>query len=126
MDDPIVGHKTMADGSHVPLLKSEADALWAQVEADDARRREMMPDEQSAINLLFDAQTRLKEFGWKEPVYAPKDGSPLDIIELGSTGIHRGHYEGAWPDGRWWVYDEGDTYPSRPALARSAKSPEDA
>jgi hypothetical protein len=82
-----------------------------------------MPDETAAIRHLFDAQLRLKEFGWKDPVYAPKDGSPLDIIELGSTGIHRGHYEGEWPTGSWWVFD-GDTWPSRPALARAAPGPD--
>lgn len=121
-DDPIVGHKTFADGPmcyrHEPLRKSEADAIWAAVEAERERREREMPDEQSAIQRLWDAQYRLKDFGWKDPVFAPKDGSPLDIIELGSTGIHRGHYEGEWPTGGWWVYDE-DVYPSRPALARA-------
>ena len=38
-DDPIVGHKTMRrkDGSryHVPLRQSEADALWARIEAEE-------------------------------------------------------------------------------------------
>lgn len=119
-DDPIVGHKTMLDGSHLPLRKSEADALWAAVEAEKARRERDMPDEQSAIRQLWDAQYRLKDFGWKDPVYAPKDGSLLDILELGSTGIHRGYYEGEWPKGYWWLLDDGDMSPTRPALARAS------
>lgn len=117
--DKVAGWKTMADGSHQPLHAKEAEALWKAVEAEKARRHAEMPDEATAIRRLWDAQERLKELGWKDPVYAPKDGSPLDIIELGSTGIHRGHYEGEWPKGSWWIYD-GDIYPSRPALARVA------
>lgn len=118
-DDPIVGHKTWADGSHTPLRKSEADALWAEAEAAREKRAADMPDERAAIRQLFDAQERLKELGWKDPIYAPKDGSALDVIELGSTGIHRAYYEGEWPTGGWWIQD-GDTWPCRPALARAA------
>jgi hypothetical protein len=120
--DPIVGSASMRDGSRVPVRKSFADAIWAQAEADDQRRREAMPDEASAIRQLWDAHQRLKELGWQEPVYAPKDGSPLDIIELGSTGIHSGYYQGEWPTGSWWVVG-GDVWPSRPALARAALAP---
>jgi hypothetical protein len=121
--DPIVGSGCLSDGTRVPIRKAFADALWAQAEADDRRRREAMPDEAAAIRQLFDAQHRLKELGWKDPVYAPKDGSPLDIIELGSTGIHRGHYDGEWPTGSWWIVD-GDMWPCRPALARPATAAE--
>lgn len=117
--DPVVGSKTMSDGSHLPLRQREANELWAEVEAEKARLKVAMPDEKSAIRQLFDAHLRLKELGWKDPIYAPKDGSPLDIIELGSTGVHRGHYEGQWPGGGWWIWD-GDVWPSRPALARQA------
>ena len=119
--DPVVGHMTMDDGSHLPLRQGIAEALWAQAEASKVRRQSEMPDEQSAIRQLYEAQERLKELGWQDPVYAPKDGSPLDLIELGSSGVHRGHYEGKWPTGGWWIHDDGDTWPSRPALARPAK-----
>lgn len=118
--DPIVGHKTLYDGTRVPLRQREAEAIFARAEAEDARRKAAMPDEQTAIRQLFDAQLRLKELGWQDPIYAPKDGSDLDIIELGSIGIHRGKYEGQWPNGGWWIWD-GDSWPSRPALARAAQ-----
>ena len=121
--NPVVGHKTFYENGqfrHEPLRKDEADALWEQAEAERARREQAMPDEQSALQQLWDAQYRLKDFGWQDPVYAPKDGSPLDIIELGSTGIHRGYYEGEWPTGRWWIVDD-DLSPTRPALARASQ-----
>lgn len=58
---------------------------------------------------------RLKELGWQEAEYCPKDGSEFKAIEVGSTGIHDCVYLGDWPKGGWWVHD-GDTYPSRPIL----------
>jgi hypothetical protein len=117
--DKIVGHKTFQDGygfRHEPLYESEADALIAQCDAADARRKEAMPDEASAIRALFDAYTRLKDLGWNDPVYCPKDGSVFKVIEAGSTGIHDCIYEGTWPTGSWWIISDGDMWPSRPTL----------
>lgn len=116
-DDPIVSSGTTEDGKRVAIHKSTADAIWASIAAAKAKRLEIMPTEQDARDYLNMAHTRLKELGWMEPCYGPKDRSPLDIIELGSTGIHRGYYEGQWPTGSWWVYDD-DHYPSSPALVR--------
>lgn len=77
--DPIVGHKTMKDGTHLPLLKSEADAILAKSDRRTAERAERMPDERSAINAMFDAWLRLKELGWREAKYCPKDGTSFDV-----------------------------------------------
>lgn len=117
-DDPVVGHKTWADGSHTPLLKSEADALWVQVEAAKARRESLMPTLDDCLRMLGDVSQRLRELGWSEAIYCPKDGTVFDAIEFGSTGIHACHYEGEWPKGSWWVEDGGDLWPSRPVMYR--------
>ena len=120
MVNKVEGHKTFSnpDGSyrHEPLYQHEADAIMAQVEANDKRRKELMPDEDSAIRLLFDAYVRLKEFGWNDAIYCPKYGRVFDAIECGSTGIHPCTYQGEWPEGSWWI----DDCPSRPVLYRSA------
>lgn len=120
--DDVVGHTTVrdADGSlrHEPLTREVAEALWKTAEEARLRRVASMPDERAAIAVLFSAWLRLKELGWKEAEYCPKDGTPFDAIEPGSTGVHRCHYEGTWPDGRWWTSDEHDMYPSRPILWR--------
>ena len=116
-DNPIVGWGTTTDGQHVPIRKDFAERLFAEADAEKAKREADMPTEQDAIYSLNQAVHRLKELGWRDPVYAPKDGSPLDLIEAGSTGIHQGHYEGKWPTGSWWIVD-GDIWPSRPVLAR--------
>jgi hypothetical protein len=106
-DDPIVGHKTFrADGDdpftifrHEPLRKSEADALIARCDAEKAWREQIMPTERDAISLMFSAWYRLQDFGWREAMYCPKDGSEFEVIEAGSTGIHKTSYFGTWPTG---------------------------
>jgi hypothetical protein len=120
--DPIVGHKTMEDGSHIPLRHSEAVSLWDQAMAAKARRESAMPTEQDAINAMFAAYLRLKELDWNDAIYCPKDGSPFDVVEAGSTGIFTCRYEGDWPDGHWWVEDGGDIWPSRPVLYRRTEA----
>ena len=96
MRDEVVGHKTISDGNggfrHEPLRKSESDELWRQVEAADARRKDLMPSEEAAIGMFFDAWLRLKDFGWREAMYCPKDGRLFEVIEAGSTGKFKCEY----------------------------------
>lgn len=95
--------------------------LWAEAEAQKAKRAEQWPTEQDAVNTINQCYHRLKDLGWDDPEYCPKDGSALDLIEVGSTGIHRGFYLGEWPGGTWEIPDErGDLWSSRPILARAA------
>lgn len=119
----VVGHKTFDDGRggfrHEPLTRAEADVLIAHCKSEDERRKALMPDERSAIRMMMDAHTRLTDMGWKDPVYCPKDGSTFEVIEPGSTGIHKCIYMGEWPNGSWWALDAGDMYPSRPVLFRT-------
>jgi hypothetical protein len=116
--DDIVGHKTLSDGSHVPLRRAEADAMLAAADAAEAKRAELMPDTQSAIDAMFQAWYRLKELGWREAVYCPKDGSAFEVIEAGSTGIFDCRYSGEWPHGHYLIAAHGDIWPSRPILFR--------
>ena len=122
--DDIVGHKTFRGDSpltfrHEPLTRAEAEQMLAEIDAETEARAKAMPDEQSAIEAMFSAWLRLKELGWGEAIYCPKDGSTFEVIEPGSTGIHDCHYEGEWPKGTYWVHDpQGDLYPSRPVLFR--------
>lgn len=112
------GHMTMADGSHVPLTKEQAAELWQRCEEAQKDRAARMPDEETALRVLQDAYQRLKELGWREAIYCPKDRSLFEVIEVGSTGVHDCYYEGRWPDGSWWIVGDGDLWPSRPILFR--------
>ena len=124
--DDIVGHKTFDTGEicpetgfpkmrHEPLTRAEANSIWESAEKAKKERAERMPDEQAAIRAMWDAYQRLRELGWNDPSYCPKDGSHFKVIEPGSTGIHDGAYWGEWPNGHWNVFD-GDVWPSRPVL----------
>lgn len=87
------------------------------------RRADLMPDEQAALRVMFMVWERLKDFGWNDPVYCPKDGTEFDVIELGSTGVFSGRYVGTWPDGHWELMDDRDVYPTsrQPAMFRLRK-----
>jgi hypothetical protein len=119
-EQKIVGHRTFWSKDrgywHEPLRAYEASALWEQCEREREQREAAMPDEQAAINVLHDAYIRLKDLGWNDAVYCPKDGRPFLVVEVGSTGKHQCVYEGAWPSGSWWVFADGDMSPSRPTL----------
>jgi hypothetical protein len=103
------------------ISAGRAQQLWDQAEAEEAKRAAEMPTEQDAIKALWNAYQRLRELGWNDAIYCPKDGSEFDAIEAGSSGIHRCHYTGEWPDGHWWVAADGDLWPSRPILYRPSE-----
>lgn len=86
-------------------------ALSALNEARDRRER-LMPNQEAALRVLYMAWERLKDFGWNDPIYCPKDGTHFDVIELGSVGVFDCHYSGEWPDGYWMTADANDLYPS--------------
>lgn len=121
----IVGHKSFETGErdpttgfpvmrHEPLTRAEADALDASWDRAQKLRAETMPTEKDAINAMWEARERLRELGWREAVYCPKDGTAFQIIEAGSTGIFDAFYQGEWPDGYIISHDGGDAYVSRP------------
>jgi hypothetical protein len=98
----------------------EADAIRERAEGEQRNRAERMPDEQSAINTMWDGYQRLKELGWNDAIHCPKDGSTFLVIEPGSTGIHTASYWGKWPHGGWHVAVAGNLWPSWPILFKPA------
>lgn len=105
-----------ADG----MIHPDANQILCEIEEREAARVKAMPTEADAIRQFSEAVQRLKELGWNDPAYCPKDGSMFSVIEAGCTGIHKCNYQGEWPTGGWWVYD-GDVWPSRPVLWRPRK-----
>jgi len=99
-------------------MDSKIQTILLNVDKSVANRECEMPDEASAITVLFEAYTRLTELGFKEAIYCPKDGTLFEVIEAGSTGIFKCHYEGKWPDGSYWIHNAGDLLPSNPILYR--------
>lgn len=97
-----------------------SEAQWAELmeafSRADKWRADQMPDEQAALNVMFQAHERLKEFGWRDVMYCPRDGSEWQFCGPGSTGMHTGHRD---DQGRFWVYDGGDIWPADPSLFRA-------
>jgi hypothetical protein len=117
-DEEWSGHLTFADGTHEPLTSDEAKALWEESERHQAAIAARLPDEEAAIQAMTEAFHRLKDFGWREAIYCPKGGSSFDVIEPGSSGIHRCFYSGEWPNGYWMVGEDEWCGPSHPILFR--------
>lgn len=76
------------------------------------RERELLTQMHSAYRALID------ECGWSEAMYAPAGNHALELIEVGSTGIHNG---GRDKDRSFWIFDE-DSWPSSPILFRDPKA----
>jgi hypothetical protein len=89
------GHVTMSDGSHVKLSCDEAKAILDSIERSQAERAERMPDTYAALSALCSAAERLKELGWHDSRYCPREGR-FAVCEIGSTGI--------WSASRWDTY----------------------
>ena len=126
-EQEIYGHKTFYSPErgfwHEPLTKAEANELWEAAERERETRAQSMPDTNAAIKAMFEAQQRLKELGWREAQYCPKDGTHFEVIEPGSTGIFDCRYDGEWPDGHYLLFADSDVHCSQPILFR--RYPED-
>lgn len=88
------GHKTLIDGSHVPLTEDEAAALWKLVEDAKDKRAVDMPTARDALSVLIDAKQRLNELGWWQGGgLRVRRGDECAVAETGSTGMWRGHVD---------------------------------
>lgn len=120
-DPNVQGSAFRGCAAHAATVKQSdaVEALFAEIEEADRRRAELMPTERDAINALFEAYLRLKELGWNDAIYCPKDGSTFQSISAGSTGIGNTCYQGEWPKGHWWTYEAGDMWPAHPILFKA-------
>ena len=122
----VVDHKTFHDKGgyrHEPLTRAEADAVLASVDDATRARARRYPTEQSAVNALWDAWSRLKELGWKEAQYATPNRALRLTVSIGSTGIHEAYCEprtSPSPSSKWWWHpsEDGDLWPHEPILYR--------
>lgn len=103
------------------MSKEEYDAIIEASEAHEAKMAALMPDTESAVQMLYNAYERLKAFGWRPMMYAPK-GDVAETICVGSTGI----FAAQWLGNGWFVEDGGDLWPDDPILYRPSKEELDA
>lgn len=94
------------------------EQIFAEFEHAKDQRAIDMPTEHDALLVLQRAYQRLKDLGWADAIYSPKDGNSFLAIEAGCTEPGNCIYLGDWPTGNWWIQDSSDLFPSRPILWR--------
>lgn len=53
--------------------RGDIETIIADIDRKAKERAERIPDTQAALRLMFDCCERLKELGWRDMMYAPKD-----------------------------------------------------
>ena len=75
-------------------------------------------EERNHLLAMFNGYRALIDsHGWKEIAYAPKDGTPFEVITVGSIGIFRARWLGKDND-LLFVEEAGDLWPARAMLFR--------
>lgn len=87
------------------------EKIAAELDQAIQKRAADMPMENDALQVMFTAWQRLRELGWRDIGYCPKNGTPFLAIEARSTDIHRCYYRGKWPMGMCETEDGRDMYP---------------
>lgn len=100
-------------------------------QSNDARKRAHRAaaasvDNHPAIERLASVYIDLCNEGWREIMYAPKDDTEIEVIECGSTGIHRARWRSFNHQplnscGCLFIAEAGDLWPSHPILWRPIK-----
>ncbi len=88
------------------------ERLVALSEREKRQRARDMKTVKDALEVAWRGWKRLQDLGFADACYCPKDGTPFDVVEWGSTGIFRCTYSGEWPDGHYMIEDGGDIWPT--------------
>lgn len=100
--------------------EEQANEIMRSLEEMKKLRVDQMPTQEAALDVLMAAYTRLKDLGWKEIIYHPKDGSTFEVIEPGSTGVFLCQYWESPTRGSFWIMEDGVS-PSHPVLWRPSQ-----
>jgi len=103
------------------IMTKDFSIMIDNIRKNKIKRANYIPTEQDAMSIMVECIHRLKELGWNDAIYCPKDGSVFHAIEYGSSAIHECHYSGTWPNGLWWIHKEDDLWPSHPILFKRIK-----
>jgi len=106
-----------ADAASVDI---DVQALMNRVDAQREARASVLPTAETAMAVIQVATERLRDLGWVEIEYSPKDGSVFDSYVMGMPTAIPTSYLGTWPEGGWFTHEAGDIYPAYPSLFRRA------
>lgn len=113
----IHAHDSVWNNKTIPLEERVAscDILWKLVIVSRAR---FDRSDTELLESIFAGYDALRSRGWREINSAPPE-KYIEIIEAGSTGIHRGYRD----QFGFWVVDSLDTWPCQsPILWREIPS----
>ena len=100
------------------MTEDQVRDILRAADNEKAARAADMPDDDAAMRAMHRAYQRLRDLGWAEAIYSPKDGTVFEALEAGCVVPGRCHYMGEWPSGGWWMHSDNDLWPSRPILWR--------
>lgn len=93
--DEVVGSASLLSGGREPITAKQAAELWDSIEREKEARAVAMPTARDALKALCEANTRLKELGWRTGVWRlPSRG--FAVCQFGSTGMWSGCYDGTY------------------------------
>ena len=100
---------------------------WAELRAHWAKCAKEQPDftleeERGFLDQVRKAYEDLRQMGWQEIEYCPKDGTTFLAICAGWSRVVPCLYRGDWPTGSWWALDSGDMWPVYPMLWKPMSS----
>ena len=99
-------------------MEFDVEKILLTAERKKQERAQAMPTEAVAIQTLTDAIQRLKELGWNDAIYSPKNGAFFEALNSRSGKSYQYVYHGEWPNGGWRIEEGGGCWPGRPILYR--------
>lgn len=84
------GSMTTIDGKRIAITPEQAKAMWEDCERADAERQKQFPDTLSCLQAMSSAAERLRQLGWRNGRYCPRDGTSFAVCQVGSTGMWKG------------------------------------
>lgn len=103
------GHKTLIDGTCVPLTKDEANAIFKAEEAAKEMRAGDMPTARDTLAAMIRAEARLRDLGWWQGGgLRVKRGDECAVAQTGSTGIWRGRIDS---EGKYVLFGDSVALP---------------
>lgn len=96
------------------MSKLNIEAILAEEDVAKAKRSTDFPTEFDCLRSMQQAFYRLRDLGWNEAVYAPKDGRAFEAVVFGCAKPMTCQYVGDV----CFAQEAGDLWPCRPSLFR--------
>lgn len=107
--------RTVPAGQAIEHVRAEPSGPLKDCNGPVARHASAAED--AMLGEMFRAWHELRGLGWLEMFGYPDDGTVVEVITAGSTGVH----DAKVMNGSWWVLFANDLWPAHPILWRPKK-----